>query len=327
MANIVLGLGSSHTPMLNVKPDEWANFAQSDPSITPLRDTAGAVTTYEALATLAQPRVRDWLEPVSLRDRYRQAQAGIARLRQTLARVAPDVVVIIGDDQQELLHQNNMPAFLVYWGAMIVSRPIAPRLPWDWYNAANACYFDAEPQRYPIAQGLALKIIETMIDAGFDIATSAGLDEDSGENHAVGFVRQRLMPDKAVPIVPILINTFYPPNQPLPRRCHAFGRMLRYAIESWPEPKRVAVIASGGLSHFLVDEELDRAFLAMLKRKDAAAMSALPLAKLNSGTSEIRNWIALAGAVQALDMTWSDYIPGYRTAAGTGTGIAFAAWE
>ena len=135
------------------------------------------------------------------------------------------------------------------------------------------------------------------------------------------------MPDKAVPVVPVLINTFFPPNQPLPQRCYEFGKALRTAIERWDEPKRVAVVASGGLSHFTVDEELDRGFLDMLRRKDADAITSLPLAKLNSGSSEIRNWIAVAGAVEGLDLSWSDYIPGYRTAAGTGTGIAFAAWD
>jgi 3-O-methylgallate 3,4-dioxygenase len=152
------------------------------------------------------------------------------------------------------------------------------------------------------------------------------LPEGQGEGHAIGFVRQRVMPEKAVPIVPILINTFFPPNQPRPQRCYEFGRAIRRAIESWDQAARVAIIASGGLSHFTVDEDLDRSFLDALRRKDPATITAVPLAKLNAGNSEIRNWIALAGAVEALNLGWCDYIPGYRTQAGTGTGIAFAAW-
>jgi Catalytic LigB subunit of aromatic ring-opening dioxygenase len=327
MASIVLGLGTSHTPMLNVRRDEWCRFSESDPTIAALRDKAGRLTTYAALATLAGPKSGEWLDPASLFDRYDRAQAGIDILRDILARAAPDIIVIIGDDQHELLREENMPAFQVYWGSQITSRPVAPRLPWDWYNLANTRNYDAEPRRYPVAQVLALKIIETMIDAGFDIGTSSGLADGAGENHAIGFVRQRIMPDKAVPVVPILVNTFYPPNQPLPRRCYAFGRMLRHAIESWQEPKRVAVVASGGLSHFTVDDEFDRGVLDMLRRKDVEGLTTLPLAKLNSGNSEIRNWIAVAGAVAGLDLHWSDYIPGHRTAAGTGTGIAFAAWQ
>lgn len=327
MASIVVGLGTSHTPMLNVKRDEWPRFGESDPTIAQLRDKSGRVTSYDKLAGLAEPELRHWLAPASLVGRYDRAQAGIETLRETLVRVSPDIIVIVGDDQRELMHEENMPAFLVYWGKEIVSRQFARRLPWDWYNVANTRNYDAEPKRYPVAQGLALKIIDSMIGAGFDIGASNGLAEGTGENHAIGFVRQRIMPDKTVPVVPILINTFYPPNQPLPARCYQFGRVLRHAIESWDEPKRVAVIASGGLSHFTVDEELDRGFLDKLRRKDVAGFTSLPLAKLNSGNSEIRNWIAVAGAVEPLELRWSDYIPGYRTAAGTGTGIAFAVWE
>lgn len=327
MARIVLGIGSSHTPMLNVKRSEWPRFRESDPAIERLRDKAGGLTTYDALVADADPKLASWLTPASFADRYDRAQAGIATLRATLGRVAPDTIVVIGDDQQELLDQGNMPAFLVYWGKEIASRPVAPRLPWDWYNLANTRYFEAVPQRYPVAQDLALAIIDTMMREGFDVATAAGLEQDSGENHAVGFVRQRLMPDKTVPVVPVLINTFYPPNQPLPARCYEFGRALRHAVEAWDEPRRVAIVASGGLSHFLVDEELDRRVLALLRAKDAAGLRALPPERLNSGSSEIRNWIAAAGALEGLALDWSDYVPGYRTEAGTGTGIAFAVWE
>jgi len=34
-----------------------------------------------------------------------------------------------------------------------------------------------------------------------------------------------------------------------------------------------------------------------------------------------------AGALERLPLTWSDYQPGYRTPAGTGTGLGFALWS
>jgi 3-O-methylgallate 3,4-dioxygenase len=46
-----------------------------------------------------------------------------------------------------------------------------------------------------------------------------------------------------------------------------------------------------------------------------------------SGSSEIRNWICLAGAVTALDLDWVSYTPGYRTPALTGTGLCFASFR
>jgi 3-O-methylgallate 3,4-dioxygenase len=50
----------------------------------------------------------------------------------------------------------------------------------------------------------------------------------------------------------------------------------------------------------------------------------LPRNKLNAGSSEILNWVALAGASEHLDLDWFEYVPGYRTPAGTGTGLSFA---
>jgi len=58
-----------------------------------------------------------------------------------------------------------------------------------------------------------------------------------------------------------------------------------------------------------------------------AALAALPRAQLNSGNSEIRNWICMAGAVEHLVLGSMEYIPAYRTPGGTGTGLCFAHWS
>jgi hypothetical protein len=80
------------------------------------------------------------------------------------------------------------------------------------------------------------------------------------------------------------------------------------------------------LSHFLVDEDFDRAILKACADKDAEFLRNLPRHKLNAGSSEILNWVAVAGAVEHLDLNWFEYVPGYRTPAGTGTGLSFATW-
>ena len=128
-------------------------------------------------------------------------------------------------------------------------------------------------------------------------------------------------------MVPVFLNTYYPPNQPTPRRCYKFGEAIREAVESWPGDVRIGIVGSGGLSHFVVDEELDRGVIDALRRKDGEALQSLPRKKLNSGSSEIRMWIAVGGAVEHLDMAWSHYVPGYRTPAGSGTGLGFAVFS
>jgi hypothetical protein len=58
--------------------------------------------------------------------------------------------------------------------------------------------------------------------------------------------------------VPVLLNIHYPPNA---RRCYDVGRTLASVINRSRRDFGIAVAASGGLSHFVVDETLDRKVL------------------------------------------------------------------
>ena len=98
-------------------------------------------------------------------------------------------------------------------------------------------------------------------------------------------------------------------------------------MAGFPGGLRVGVVASGGLSHFTVNEELDHAVMRALRERDAGALCALPVSMLTAGNSEIRNWICMAAATDHLTLQSMDYLPGYRTPAGTGTGLCFALWQ
>jgi 3-O-methylgallate 3,4-dioxygenase len=80
------------------------------------------------------------------------------------------------------------------------------------------------------------------------------------------------------------------------------------------------------LSHFVVDEELDHRVIKAMETKDGTDLMRLPSERLKAGSSEIRNWIAVAAA-EHLDMKLIDYAPCYRSPAGTGVGMAFAEWS
>lgn len=147
------------------------------------------------------------------------------------------------------------------------------------------------------------------------------------ESHAFQFVHRRLLKGADLPVIPVILNTFDPPNQPTPRRCVALGDALRELIAAWPEDLRVGVIASGGLSHFVVDEELDQLVIDAIRRKVSAALAAIDPKLLQAGSSEIRNWLVVGELARDLDLEWVNYIPGYRSAALTGTGLCFAAWH
>ena len=58
-----------------------------------------------------------------------------------------------------------------------------------------------------------------------------------------------------------------------------------------------------------------------------AKLGGLPREKMNSGNSEIRNWIVVAGATEQFDMDLIDYVPYYRSPAGTGCAMGFAKWR
>jgi OH-DDVA oxygenase/3-O-methylgallate 3,4-dioxygenase len=137
------------------------------------------------------------------------------------------------------------------------------------------------------------------------------------------------MRDKVVPNVPIYQNTFFPPNQPKASRSYRFGQIVKEAIDTWRSDMKVAVFASGGMSHFVIDEAFDRKFVDALQRKDKNYLTSIPLKDLQSGTSELKSWISLAGAMENIDtkMHEIDYVPCYRSPAGTGTANGFYWWE
>ncbi len=328
MAKIVLGMGTSHTPMLNAPPTDWPRFIERDSVRTHLLDTEGRLTTYNEQLKHAPSGITGEIAPERMASRHAAVQGAIAKLGDVLAAAELDALIVCGDDQEELYQHANMPGMLVYYGETIRNVPLPPppgEPSWGW-RASARWHEEKVPRDYPVDTGLARHLIDELIDREFDISASNGLEEGMGEGHAIGFVHRRIMAEPMVPVVPVAVNTYYPPNQPTPRRCYKLGQAIRAAVDAYPKDLRVGIIGSGGLSHFVVDEALDRGFLDMLKSRDAAGIQGMSREKLNSGSSEIRNWIAVAGAVEHLSLEWSLYEPGYRTPAGTGTGLGFAFW-
>ena len=335
MAKVLLGIGTSHGPQLNTPVDLWHLHVERDRTSKQLC-FQGRTYDFEGLA---QERKKEHLEkeitPEKMRERYEAGQKGIRTLSETLARVAPDVAVIIGDDQNEVFSEDAMPALSVYCGETVDNVPLSeeqkakrPRglIVADWGT------FTPEPTTTPCEPELGKHIIQSLIKDEFDPAhyraLPAGRFGTHGIPHAWGFVYRRIMNDKVFPNVPVFINTYYPPNQPTLKRCYDFGKALRRAIESWDSDKTVAVIASGGLSHYVVEEDLDHQVLDAFQKRDENALFKLPIERFESGTSEIRNWIVTAGAMAdtELQMELVDYIPCYRSEAGTGCAMGFVQW-
>ena len=310
MARIVLGLATSHTPMLNLTAQQWQHRAEVDYANARLNLSDGRRVTYEQLLAERGPRYRDDVALAVLEKKERACQASLNRLADALEQANPDVVIIVGDDQAELFSSDNQPAFAVYHGEEIITYRgkygnDAP----DWMRQVGRGYLMDDVYRLPGDPGLAVQLIEGLMDQEVDVASAASVKDPAkaGFGHAYGFIVKRLFRRRGSRF------SLYLP----------LGRKLRAVVEAMPGEQRIAVIASGGLSHFVVDEELDLRVIEALKARDVQTLRSIPRAALKSGSSETLNWILTAGAVDAMPMRMAEYQALYRTEAGTGVGAAF----
>lgn len=336
MAKIILGLATSHSPMLTTPWEKWDGRVAADRQNPDLRFRGGSYSFDQLVDERRGENLASEVTPELWATRHLACQTAIAALAQKFEDAAPDAAVIIGNDQHELFTEENFPAFSVFWGETIENRPRTAEqtanLP-PGVAIAERGHAPPEDAVYPGHPGFGRHIIESLMADEFDVGQSAKIPKGSGYvngvSHAFGFIYRRIMNDRVIANVPVNINTFYPPNQPSADRCYKFGRALGRAIESWDGDKTVAVIASGGLSHFVIDEEIDRPVLKALKSNNRAGLTAIPEDHYQSGTSEIKNWIPLSAIMNdcGLEMTLLDYVPCYRSEAGTGNAMGFAYWQ
>jgi hypothetical protein len=319
MARIVLGLGTSHSPHVSTRPEDWHLHAE--------RDYNNPRLDMPALERTAPANVAAQLTLEVYQTKHEACQRAIAGLAATLVNARPDVVVVVGDDQHELFLDECSPAFALFTGPGVVDVPPDPATVVPSHQVALWSRHKGVRETYPAHAEFATHLASALCADDFDIATAATQFGERSIGHAYTFVRLRLLADAVIPIVPVFINCYFPPNQPSPKRCYAFGQALRRAIESWPGELRVALVASGGLSHFVIDEELDRQLLRGITERRSELIAGLPADKLKSGTSEIRNWIAVAAAMEHAPVRSVVYEPCYRTTAGTGCGMAFVVWN
>src|SRR5215472_4714813 len=111
MADIVIGIASSHTPQLSSGVDMWPDHAERDRRNPLLLGKDARYHTYDELLAKADPAIKSELDPEVWNDKYRRCEEAIERLSADLAKASPDVAVVIGDDQRELFRDDGIPAF------------------------------------------------------------------------------------------------------------------------------------------------------------------------------------------------------------------------
>jgi len=298
MAKLIGCLAMSHAPQLMLNPDHWGLLNNREKERLPDKPELDRETAEVKWA------------------KWKGCMEAIAKLRQQLEAFDPDVLIVVGDDQHENLVDDNMPPFSIYMGEEV--------------EASASLRYLNQPKsenrtKYRVEAKLAGALVAGLMDEGFDPAYSKRTRYDGGLGHAFARVLKFLTPDATRRIIPVMVNTYYPPA-PSAHRCAQFGVALAKLIDRFPSADRVVVIGSGGLSHTKIDEQLDERFIRALQHNDTDYMSAMPASVLVEGTSEIRNWIVTAAAANCSG-TMVDYFPLYRTRTGVGCAMGFAYWQ
>ncbi len=233
MAKIVLGMGSSHGPMLSTPPEEWGQRVVADKR-NKEHHYKGKTWTYEQLVDARKGEgLQKQIELPVWRERHAACRKALGELAKVFTEVKPDVAVIVGNDQKEVFRDAYTPALTVFNGKTITNTMFSDEriaaLP-PGIAVAIPGHIPPEGATYPGAPELAEHIIKSLTSDEFDVATLTQLPHDETP-HAFGFIYRQIMLDQAVPSVPVILNTFYPPNQPSVRRCYEFGESLVQAIE------------------------------------------------------------------------------------------------
>jgi aromatic ring-opening dioxygenase catalytic subunit (LigB family) len=257
--------------------------------------------------------VRSWQ---TIAPKWKQIlTTAFTELGRRIKAARPDVLVVISPDHWVNFSMDNLPSICVGVGATHDGPPE------PWLKEFPHRTLAGHPQ-------LASHIVEQALEHDFEPAVSHHLALDHG--FCIPLWKAGL--DPLPPIVPVVFNDLEPPF-PAVRRCYAWGTMLADAVARFPGKLRVAVLATGGLSHSIgeptmgeIDEAFDRECIRRFEAGDPPALfdflnRRLPAA--GNGAAEVRNWVAAHGAARGrgFDLIKYDPIPDVYV------GCGFASWK
>lgn len=301
-----LGLASSHAPTMFEPAEVWPRAYQRRPDYT--KDS--------------QPHTAKQETPEVIQGYIKRIQAAFDVLRYQIEKYRPDALIVVGDDQGDIFDASINPTFALFTGE-------------DLWGLTGTTYSEPESRRrvtFPCHAPLARHLHKRLVRAGFDLAAMAEFRPlgrpETGVSHMVAHIVPKVVPKLDIPIIPLFLNEYFPPL-PSAARCWDLGVALAAALADRPE--RVAIYASGGLSHDpggprsgWIDEPLDRWVLERLERNDGEALRHLftfDSDTMRGGTGEIRAWLTVAGALNR-PATVVDYIRAHHTK----TGLGWAYW-
>ena len=245
---------------------------------------AAALTAHAPLITgrpdVARPEQRDRL------------YAGFHELARRLGAARPDLLVMFVNDHLQNFAYNNLPAFCVG----LAETYEAP-------SPGGAALMRLTPRTLRGQPDWAMALLEAGLEAGVDFAYSYDIESWDEMSVPLSF----LMPDGEVPVVTVYTNCAAPPL-PAPRRCREVGAFVGDFIRARPAGERVALVATGGLSHWVgtpqtgrINPDWDRWVLDHIARGEVEPLARLTWDEIErdggNGGQELRNWIGLLGAL------------------------------
>jgi aromatic ring-opening dioxygenase catalytic subunit (LigB family) len=236
-----------------------------------------------ACATSHAPGVTAWSDAVPP-EQLAKVTGSFDKLRRSLRASEPDRLLLLTSE-----HWANF--FLDHIGAFCVGRA-------ETFEGPVEPWLKIERRKIPGDPQLATRLLEHCYAHGFELSHAHEMNFDHGTMVPLNF----LQPDMGIPVVPIMFNTLAPPRA-RPERCIELGEILRPLLEQAPE--RIAVIATGGLSHDpgepnhgYIDSEFDRRFLQNMADGNLPALGTYTDGQLmaaGAGTVELLAWLCLAG--------------------------------
>jgi hypothetical protein len=213
--------------------------------------------------------------------------AGFERLRLAFEAAGVEELVLLTSEHWTNFFLDHISPFCIGRGDAFKG-PVEP-------------WLGLQPSTIKGCPDLAGRLVETFHDNDIDVGFAYELALDHGSMVPLHF----LTPGMDVPIVPVFINTLAAP-QPSPRRCAALGRVLGDVLAR--SPRRIGVIATGGMSHDpgernhgLIDEAFDRRFLEQMTSGNLERLAAYQVSDFmaaGAGAVELLSWVALAGTLQ-----------------------------
>ena len=226
MAKIISGLASSHAFAL-IDPSDWDARRE--------RNRLGYKQRYGA-APPAHPKIAEENDETR-KLKHRNVRNGLDFLRNAVKQSTPDAIILIGDDQNENFVETNLPQIAIYLGDTVVTTEPGK---------------NGQRERGPTYRchaRLAKELLHGLVEQDFDVASCTSFPRDELISHAHGPIMRTVDPEAQVPFVLVFVNAIHVPAIG-PGRCYRLGQAIKDILSRNGSEDRIAIYASGGLSHF-----------------------------------------------------------------------------